>query len=428
MKYTNLVLLVAFIVFVAYLIASESRENPYWGKTVISFATTGNREQKEAYKKVIAAFEAKHPGVKVRLEWGGPGDFFGVILTRSAGGVPPDVFFMYEFKLPYFASKNALMDLTPFVERDFREDLKDFLPVAKEIFTYQDKLYAMPVSLAPVVLFYNRKIFDDAGLPYPNADWTWDDLRTAAIKITLRDQQGRIMQYGLNGIPHFEMLEMVTGKRRLTSNPLSANNDDPEIRSALNFFINLIVTDHVSPDLAAQREQNTVDMFAAGKAAMAIGGRWNTPGWNSISGFSYDAVPIPKWRNGHRSSYTHAVGYSVSSLSKNKELSWEFIKYLGGRECLAMLSRLGDTVPARLSVLESDAFLSPDIQPANDRAFIDALNGAEFIQVTYPPLPEYYKQSIESILAGQTTVEKAMRDVQSSLNRFIIDNNVKLLR
>lgn len=420
----NIILGAAALIFVLYMFTVGRGDDADKGKTVISFLSAGTRQQKEAYDKVIAAFEKEHPDVKVRFEWGTSGDFFGVLLTRMAGGVAPDVTFMYEFKMPFFADKRTLLDLTPYIEREFKDDFKDFHPVAKDIFSYGGKVYAMPVTLAPLALFYNKRLFDQEGITYPDATWTWEMLLDNAKRLTKRDENGKTIQYGLAAGIDYRMIEMLTGHRGVLANPTRANYDDKEIVDAVRFSVELANTHRVAPDVASLKQESRI--FESGKGAMGISGNWMCPTYNAIKSLDYDVAPIPKWRGGHRGTYTHAVGYSISSESKHKDAAWKFVKFLGSSATLEMLSVLGDTVPARISVLRSPSFLSD--KPEHKKVFAESLDYSYFLQITNPPLPDYYQQAVDAMNIGQGIPEEVLPEVKRRVNYFINDKKVKLLK
>lgn len=396
-------------------------------RTTISLLATGSREQKAAYESVIASFEKTHPDLRVRLEWGGSGDFFGMLLTRMAGGVPPDITFMYEFKLPYFAKKNTLLDLRPWMERDFGAELADWHPKSMEIFSQGTGVYALPVSMAPVVLFYNRAHFAEAGLEFPNPSWTWEQLREAAIKLTKRDENGRVIRYGLSNSLHFELLEILAGVRRFDGEGRSRAND-PRLLEVVQFNADLVLRDRVAPDVAASQEHSVGSLFESGKASMTIVGRWMVPTYNQVPDLDYDVAPLPLWKSNPRVTYTHAVGFSIARESKHKEAAWEFLKFLGSTGAMTQLTELGDTVPARRSLLGSPAFLRQGIRPEHDEVFAQALDYSEFIQVLDPPAPTFYKEGVDALFVLSADAGEVMSEVQRKTERWIEQKQPKLLR
>lgn len=410
------------------IVAGCDRAEPDDGRARVSFLCSGNRAQRDAYEQSIAAFEAANPDIDVDLQWNTSGPFFARLLTMMAGGMSPDVMFMYEFKLPYFAAKRTLADLTPYIARDMRdEDRADFHPSAFDIFSYRDRIYAMPVTFAPVVLLYNKTLFAEAGVAPPDDNWTWADFRDAAQRLTVRDGDD-VMQWGVTALDKRLFYIAVTGVRLLGDDLDELNHEHPQMIEVMRFWSDLIHEDGVCPGIEARARFKGQDLFLAGSAAMTITGRWMTPVYNTRDDLDYDAALIPKWRNGHRGSYTHAVGYAMSSACENKEAAWRFIRWLGSRENLELLTALGDTVPTRLSVARSDLFLNPDVKPARDEVFLRSLDHAHYIQVTDPALPEFLNEQIELFIYGEKSLARAMADTRKRVRAFIDLNDVELLR
>lgn len=397
------------------------------GPVKISFMTGGTRAQQRVTKDLIKRFEKLHPNIKVRLEWGTSGDFYTVMMTRMVGKVAPDVMFMQDFQLPYFASRGQLLDLTPYVERDFKEDIKDYYPESLQACTSNGKLYAIPQTMVPLVLFYNKKIFDEAKIPYPDGTWTFDTLRDAAIKLTKRDTTGRPLRLGLSNMD-FRVLIAASGATLWKSNPTRFVGDSTEAMEATRFGVDLINKYHVAPDSAELRQQTLNSTFALGRAAMSIGGAWYVPEYNAVPDLDYDIAPMPKWRNGHRGTVLSFVGYTISSESKHKKEAWAFLKFISSPEMTALVAKEQGNVPPRYSVAKSSSFLTPKIRPLHDEVFLDSIKFG-CVQQCLDPKPLYYwETAVESSATKTESLEQAMADCQRLYKHFLQYEKSKLLR
>ncbi|OYD15999.1 hypothetical protein CH333_04585, partial [candidate division WOR-3 bacterium JGI_Cruoil_03_44_89] len=105
------------------------------------------------------------------------------------GGTPPDVFYMGIEDFPVYVSGGSLMNLEPFLQEDTTWNAGEYYQVLLGGFRYRDSLYGIPKDWSPLVLYYNKNLFDEAGVSYPDENWTWDDFLDAAIKIT-KDENG----------------------------------------------------------------------------------------------------------------------------------------------------------------------------------------------------------------------------------------------
>ncbi|MEZ4517363.1 MAG: extracellular solute-binding protein [Chloroflexota bacterium] len=132
---------------------------------------------------MIAAFSEQHPEISVKVETAPFDDYFTKLQTLIAGGTAPDVFELNYENFVTYADKGILLDLSPLMAADESLDTNIYYPRALEAFTYDGKQEGLPATFSTVVMFYNKDLFDAAGLDYPTNDWTWDDVRAAAEQI-----------------------------------------------------------------------------------------------------------------------------------------------------------------------------------------------------------------------------------------------------
>jgi ABC-type glycerol-3-phosphate transport system substrate-binding protein len=145
-------------------------------------------EEAKIVQKAVDEFKKAHPGVSVKLERAPFGEYITKVLTQFSAGLAPDVMCLNAEQMPAFATKGVFLDLRPFLDKDPAIRLKDFYPEAVSHYTYEGVLTALPRDIAPVaVVYYNKKIFDEAGLAYPKDDWTLAQFLETAKKLTKRD-------------------------------------------------------------------------------------------------------------------------------------------------------------------------------------------------------------------------------------------------
>lgn len=142
----------------------------------------------EVEKKIVAEFEKENPGIKVQFDAVPLSDYMTKLQTMIAGGAPPDVASLNMENLQSFAALGALADLGPLVQKD-KYDLGQYYASTLDMHSYKGKLYGLPASFSTVVLFYNKKLFDEAKVPYPDSTWNWDKMLDAAKKLT-KDTNG----------------------------------------------------------------------------------------------------------------------------------------------------------------------------------------------------------------------------------------------
>ena len=137
----------------------------------------------EAVAKSVQAFEEKHPDVNVNVTYTPYNDYFTRLRTELAGKKGPDVFWMNGPNFYQYASLGLIKNLQPLIERD-NLDTSVYTPALKELYAYDQKLYGLPYFQDVIGLFFNKKLFDEAGIPYPDETWTWETVEEVGRKLT----------------------------------------------------------------------------------------------------------------------------------------------------------------------------------------------------------------------------------------------------
>ena len=225
--------------------------------------------------------------------------------------------------------------------------------------------------MAPV-LYYNKAMFDEAGLQYPSADWSWDQFRDAAKALTLdKDDDGTVDQWGMwlyGRYAHIDTWVFRNGGRYLNADETAIKIDD-EAASTLQFLSDLIHTDKAAPmpqEMEGVRQQ---DVFPLGMAAMWVDGSWNIANVREVAGdsFAWGIAQVPMGPDATKdtaAAYAWADMLSVDANTEHKDVAWAFIQHMVG-EGRTAADFLGGKVPAYRAIAESDTWLESDQQPDN---------------------------------------------------------------
>src|SRR4051794_16138604 len=150
--------------------------------------------------QLLARFAQLHPDIAVRPMWVPSSQYQLKLKTLIAAGKPPDIFWSGDVWMGY--ERPFLADVSGRVRRDAAElDLDDFYPERLAACRYEGRQLLLPRWFNVALLYYNKKIFDDAHEPYPTADWTWDDYIAAAKRLTKRDAKGNVDVWGSTVTP-----------------------------------------------------------------------------------------------------------------------------------------------------------------------------------------------------------------------------------
>ena len=147
----------------------------------------------EKLKEAVEAFEKINPNVAVTIRKGTAGSYDQELLTWAAGGVFPDALLMYDDGFATFAHAGLLLDLTRLVTP---AEKATFHQAAMETCAYKGRLYGLPYEWVVPMVFYNKRILAQTGIPVPADDWSWDEFLAICRKTTLKGADGKTTQIG----------------------------------------------------------------------------------------------------------------------------------------------------------------------------------------------------------------------------------------
>ena len=344
----------------------------------LSFMAFGDPEELVAYRELIDAFQVAEPGVTVEfIETSDRDDLIARLSTAFAGGAPPDLFLMNYRFYGQFAVKGVLESLQPYLDSSdvFRAD--EFYAQAMEAFQVDGEQICMPQNISSLVVYYNKDLFDEAGLSYPDEGWTWADFLRMAKALTVDvDGDGVTDRYGVGMDPEVIRLapfiwssgaELVDDE----TDPTRFAVDTPTAIQAMQDFFDLHSVHGVAPGDEQLESEDTETRFLNGTLGMVFSSRRDTPSFRTITDFGWDVAALP--RRGQPAGILHSDAYCLTTASENKDTAWRFVEFALGPEGAPIVAASGRTVPSLIEVANSDAFLDPTQDPANSRVFLDTI-------------------------------------------------------
>ncbi|MFI6909288.1 ABC transporter substrate-binding protein [Nonomuraea sp. NPDC050394] len=265
---------------------SSEPEKP--GKIEISYALW-EKNDAPAAQKIIDAFQKANPGVTVKLEITPWDQYWTKLQTAAAGGSAPDVFWMSSLNVRMYAKGGVIAPAD-------ESKTTGFTPATVAGYRYDGKVWALPFSVSLPALWYDKKIFDAAGMKYPTADWTWDDVRAAAKKLTdpAKKQWGIMTPMWDQGGFYNTMIQ--AGGRVLSADGKKSGFDEAGSIQGLEFWTDLMNKDKVAPQAQVYNDTEPLQLFQTGKIGMQYGGSWfaATYAANPEVKSRVDLVPLPK--------------------------------------------------------------------------------------------------------------------------------------
>jgi multiple sugar transport system substrate-binding protein len=345
----------------------------------IQLMVWGDTAQLQGYQALVGRYEQANPGEAVELvAIAGSADYHKRLAADFASGAPADVILLSGLELAAFASRGWLAPVAPYFARSRVLRESDFFSQALGPFVYDRQLECVPQNISGLVVFYNKGLFQQVGLPEPRPKWSWDDLLADARALT-RDQNGDGLpdQYGLGLEPSLLTLAPLIWQNRgsLVHNALSPEElalNTPAVLTATQWLVDLQTRYHVAPDLQAELAASSEQRFIDGTLAMTIASRQGVPAYRQITGLDWDVAPLPSNR-GRASNVVLADAYCLAAASSKKDAAWRLIEFAASPEGQAILAQAGAVVPTLRAVAHSPAFLDPSLRPAHAQVFLDAI-------------------------------------------------------
>ena len=382
--------------------------------------TAMNRER-------LKVFEAQNPDLRVRLVTGD----YSKLLTMVAGGVAPDEAYIDYVYVPYFAKRGAIVCLDERVAQEGSDYLGRFFASTHEGERYKGRLYGLPDAWSPVLLYYNKSLFDQYNrehpgdvLTYPGAAWTWDDFRHAAKALTADlDGDGRTDRFGaLVPASHHRWPIFVwqNGGEVTSADHRRCLMDTPEAIAGIQFLYDLMFVDKSMPSALTQiegvAEQSMNRWFAEQRLAMIYTTRYYQQDLAEVGGFEWDVAPLPRGKN--RSTIYIGGTWLLFSQSRQQDAAWRLMRFLSDDASSEMSMRCGRALAANR---QTAARLTdhPGTPPEHDAAFVEFGDLARAKQFEYLDISKACYdafQEIDLVRQGLRTPEEACRNYARIMN------------
>ena len=400
--------------------------------TTIRVGLWGTPEETKIIKNILAEWQKSHPNIKVRLDHTNYGGYVSKTLTQVAGGAAPDIICTEVDMFVNYVNKGVLYPLNEFTDNDTTFALGDFFPEIVDRFTVDGQLYVIPRDTAPFAcVYYNKDMFDAAGIAYPTDDWDWNDMLEKAQQLTLVGDDGRTDQFGFYAWA-WQNFVYSNGGQLVddVKNPKRTLLGQQPALEALQFYVDLIHKHGVMPAPTAMSNlgMGVQSMFAGGKLAMFSSGIWETPSLRNKSkaaaargeSFNWDVAMFPKGPTGIRGFGTGGSGYGILKTSRNKEIAWEVVKALCNDRGQELLAESGLAQPANRRIASGESWALSDAAPVNKKMLNDAVQ-----HVTYNPFHNRWSEwqqlhiipKLELAFNGKLSVKDAVIEFLPAVNK-----------
>jgi multiple sugar transport system substrate-binding protein len=317
----------------------------------ITYSIWGDPAEIKNQQAIVDAFHTANPKITVKVTVSDWEPYWDKLQTSIAGGDAPDVFAMDGPLFPDYQTRDVLLDLKPYIDKT-GYDLTKLADQAVADFTTPDGQFGLPRDLNVVALYYNKKMFDAASLPYPDDTWDWAKLVDVAKQLTKRNADGKVSQWGFytettDMENYWSELVWQNGGDIISDDHKSSLVGSDQAVGGLQFLQDLIWKEKVMPDAAITDALG--DAFEQGQAALESNGSWLVS-THQAAGLDFGIAPLPKGPAGQATSI-NPTGAVVFKGTKNPDAAWEFVKYLASPEAQTKLMELRASLPANKEVL-----------------------------------------------------------------------------
>lgn len=391
--------------------ATKATDQSSGGKTTVrymEFSASGGHEKD--LDAIVKAFEAANPNITVQVETTPYADYFTKLQTAVAGGTAGDAFELDYQNFVTYAKNGSLAPLQGVDSAAYKKSLLN-------AFNNNGKQYGLPESFSNVVLFYNKSLFDAAGVATPTANWTWKDEQAAAQKLT---NKAKGVWGDFQPITYNEFYKALAqaGGTFLSADGKKAAFNSPAGVAAATWLVNKSGKTMPTDADGASAPDFDTNLFKAGKLAMWHSGIWMFSGLAGAK-FNWDVVVEPG--DTTKASAMFANGVVVNAASKHQAAAQKWLQFLTSSD---------DTVKTRLAsswelppVADESKLSSYLTQkaPVNRQAVFDALNAT-----VLPPVIERQQEMQDAVTkelanaaAGRKSVAKALADAQSAVDALL---------
>jgi multiple sugar transport system substrate-binding protein len=388
-------------------------------------AETGNQA-------IADGFTEDHPDVTIELlpiagdNWGG---YYANLATTIGSGEKPDLAFTASEGIKFLAENGLVVPINDYLANDPEaEAIKDDIaPELLDSFAFEGAITALPNGWNNMIVYYNTAVFEAAGVPFPEEDWTWDDFKATAAALTKdTDGDGVPNTYGFTWasneiFPGILPWVANAGGNLVNDDVSEATADSAPVNEAVSFLKGLI-DEGVAPAPSPMGDIFTA--FQNGSVAMFGAGRWPSATFLPAGFTDWDIQYYPTGET--YQTVAGAAGYAILTSAPDPDLAWEFQKYTVS--AAVQDAQIGtpeaprDSIPTLRSTAEKT--VEAGIPPANGAIFYGSVD--DHPALTPFPAPAKYSEYeatvlryLQLIFGGEVSVEDGLAQMQTDLTTVI---------
>ena len=374
-------------------------------------------------EEMLPLFHNQHPGVRVFFT-PDPENYIQDMSADLEAGYAPDVFQGCCTHFPAWAQQGYLLDLEPLVQRDLDPQIiEDWDRAQVEALITEDGLrFGLPKYHGTLALYFNKDIFDQYSVDYPDESWDYDDYLMAMKLLRKQDATSdEVVHWG-------SALDISWDRIQVHINAWGGHIVDPQdatksrlaeqqALAAMEWIRARIWDDHVMPSPLDLKGLNITNAFLAGKLAMVEDGSWSLKSILSNAGFRLGVAPLPSGP-ARRATIATTDGFGIFADTGQPEAAWELMKFLISKDYGLAMAGANLLQPSRSSLVDDWIKIARDEFPSQTKD----LNLAAFADGAR----EGYSVTAE-IFANMPAVKRMIEDAWDQI--FVLgDEPVAIMR
>lgn len=386
------------------------------GKVKLS-AGIWDTNQKETLEKMIAAYTQENPNVSIEIQLTPWKDYWTKLEASATGGTAPDVFWLNTQHSELYQEGGILTDLTEAAKKSDIGLYENYAESLISPYTIDGKLYAVPKDTGNSALWYNKELFDKAGVAYPTDDWTWDDMLKACGELKGKMGEG---VYPIAAPVDFEVYSptiYAAGGSIMDGDKKTPAYTMPQTEEGVQCWIDLIDKGY-SPSVENMTDSPPATSFEAGRSAMYMGGSYMTTEFagNDEIRDKINLAEAPEF-HGKAPGMVGGLGYAVYAKSRQKDAAVDFALWLGGEEAMAIQGKIGSVISART---DAQKYFAQSIPDWNLAAFTNHI--AEGTPMPYcksiAEIRDLEVKKYTEAYTGQKTLQQASDELQQEAQKI----------
>lgn len=396
-------------------------------RVTISVAHAWDATFFERQQQFDELFMERHPNIEVVAENTTFADYLQKYSAQAAGGTLPDIMYSQFSWAQQLIQADLFLPLDDYIAGQSGFDLEDFFEPSLVSYQHEDQLYLIPYDEGPGMLYYNKDLFDAAGVAYPDDTWTLDTLKETALSLAGGEGPDRV--YGIADV----------------ATPASGTLAPPYLYPFGAAYVNepeetecLLTTPEAVEAMSwwyEIREQGAVPSpedlqnvawpaFQFGNIAMFLEGTWATPPIRENASFEWAMALWPAGPEAH-STFSAGSGYGITRDSENQDAAWIYLnEYLSTCGQTYMWALTGRGSPARLSAWQ--AFLDSEYAPEGAELAREALESIASHEILDRPMGSRVTQTAgpiwDEVIAGSLSVEEALTEICAAIDPILAQN------